>query len=111
MSKACLEHTLHAWQTPLPTAGEQDVHMECHDSASIEDLWSSPFIPIMPCCSFLVNQDHLPLGMRQNGKSLDDVELPPWAASPADFIVKHRQALESPAVSANLHQWLDLIFG
>ena len=62
-------------------------------------------------CSFLVNSEHLPLGTRQNGKSLDDVELPPWARSPQHFIAVHRAALESPFVSANLHHWLDLIFG
>ena len=63
------------------------------------------------CCSFLVNLEKLPLGLRQNGKSVDSVELPAWAASPQDFIAKHRAALESPYVSANLHHWLDLIFG
>ncbi|DBA77988.1 hypothetical protein WJX77_012160 [Trebouxia sp. C0004] len=61
--------------------------------------------------SFLVNNDSLPLGCRQNGKSVDAVELPRWANSPQDFIAKHRAALESPFVSANLHHWLDLIFG
>ncbi len=74
--------------------------------------------PTLPCpslacltCSFLVNNDRLPLGCRQNGKPVDAVELPPWANSPQDFIAKHRAALESPFVSANLHHWLDLIFG
>ncbi len=62
-------------------------------------------------CSFLVNNERLPLGSRQNGESVDAVELPPWANSPQDFIAKHRAALESPFVSANLHHWLDLIFG
>ena len=62
-------------------------------------------------CSFLVNNERLPLGLRQNGKSVDAVELPAWAKSPQDFIAKHRAALESPFVSANLHHWLDLIFG
>ncbi|KAL3135309.1 hypothetical protein ABBQ32_007505 [Trebouxia sp. C0010 RCD-2024] len=61
--------------------------------------------------SFLVNSERLPLGLRQTGKSVDAVELPPWANSPQDFIAKHRAALESPFVSANLHHWLDLIFG
>lgn len=63
------------------------------------------------CFSFLVNSERLPLGLRQTGKSVDAVELPPWANSPQDFIAKHRAALESPFVSANLHHWLDLIFG
>ena len=45
---------------------------------------------------FLVNMNKLDLGILQATKSrVDDVELPPWAASPQDFIDKHRQALVS----------------
>jgi factor associated with neutral sphingomyelinase activation len=40
-----------------------------------------------------------------------DVELPPWAHSPAHLLAVHRAALEAPYVSAHLHQWIDLIFG
>lgn len=40
-----------------------------------------------------------------------DVELPPWASSPLDFIKKNRAALESPVVSATLPYWIDMIFG
>ena len=73
----------------------------------------------------------LPLGVRQSGAAVEDVELPPWAAtsawggggelqqgggsallpSPAGFLAVNRAALESPHVSANLHRWIDLIFG
>ncbi|KCV72949.1 hypothetical protein H696_00503 [Fonticula alba] len=43
---------------------------------------------------------------------LPDVELPPWAKNdPTKFIRMHREALESDFVSANLHKWIDLIFG
>ncbi len=42
---------------------------------------------------------------------VDDVILPPWAASPHDFIAQHQRALESDHVSRNLHNWIDLIFG
>ncbi len=61
--------------------------------------------------SFLVNTDHLALGTRQNGRAVNNVELPPWAQSPAHFLALHCAALESPFVSANLHHWIDLIFG
>ena len=40
-----------------------------------------------------------------------DVKLPPWANSAEQFIALHRRALESEYVSANLHLWIDLIFG
>lgn len=40
-----------------------------------------------------------------------DVTLPPWAASPYEFVRLHRLALESDFVSNNLHHWIDLIFG
>uniref|UniRef100_A0A061R8P8 Beach domain-containing protein n=1 Tax=Tetraselmis sp. GSL018 TaxID=582737 RepID=A0A061R8P8_9CHLO len=65
----------------------------------------------LPDSSFLVNRHGLALGRRQNGRSVGDVLLPPWARDPDDFIAKHRAALESPTVSANLHKWIDLIFG
>ncbi|KAK3158666.1 hypothetical protein QOZ80_2AG0140040 [Eleusine coracana subsp. coracana] len=44
-------------------------------------------------------------------RRLGPVILPPWAENPADFIHKHRKALESDHVSAHLHEWIDLIFG
>ena len=42
---------------------------------------------------------------------MDEVKLPPWAAGAEDFLRQHRAAMESPFVSANLHHWIDLIFG
>lgn len=61
---------------------------------------------------FLTNKLGLGLGKRQNGEPVGDVELPPWArGSPAWFLTLHRAALEAPFVSANLHHWIDLIFG
>nr|XP_036853892.1 protein FAN isoform X3 [Manis javanica] len=61
--------------------------------------------------SFLVNSLKLDLGKRQGGQMVDDVELPPWAQSPEDFLKKSRDALESNYVSEHLHEWIDLIFG
>ncbi|EGD75827.1 hypothetical protein PTSG_07946 [Salpingoeca rosetta] len=60
---------------------------------------------------FLVNSSNFDLGCLQSGERLNDVVLPPWARDPHDFIMKHRQALESDYVSAHLHEWIDLIFG
>lgn len=62
---------------------------------------------------FLVNSNKYDFGSRQNmAQAIDAVELPPWAkGDPKIFIAKHREALESPFVSRNLHRWIDLIFG
>lgn len=60
---------------------------------------------------FLSNSECLNLGRRHDGDRVDDVELPPWARNPKDFIKKCRQALECKYVSERLHHWIDLIFG
>lgn len=60
---------------------------------------------------FLENKLKLDLGTRVNGKVVDDVKLPKWASSSKEFLRINREALESSYVSANLHQWIDLIFG
>ena len=62
---------------------------------------------------FLTNINAYNFGMRQgDGGVVNNVELPPWAkGDPKIFIAKHREALESPYVSQNLHQWIDLVFG
>ncbi|XP_042565532.1 WD repeat- and FYVE domain-containing protein 4 isoform X2 [Clupea harengus] len=61
---------------------------------------------------FLINTNNLQFGCMQDGTSLGDVVLPPWAkGDPQEFIRIHREALESEYVSAHLHLWVDLIFG
>jgi hypothetical protein len=62
---------------------------------------------------FLVNSNKFDFGLLQNmTTAIDSVELPPWAkGDPKIFIEKHREALESPYVSENLHHWIDLVFG
>lgn len=62
---------------------------------------------------FLQNPNAYDFGARQNSsRSISSVELPPWAkGDPKIFIAKHREALESPHVSRNLHKWIDLVFG
>jgi factor associated with neutral sphingomyelinase activation len=42
---------------------------------------------------FLLNNDDLDLVHRHSGERLNDVDLPPWAKSPRDFIKKHAKAL------------------
>jgi len=62
--------------------------------------------------SFLRNSAKYPLGQTQEGLQVDDVELPDWAnGSPETYVAVNRLALESEYVSANLHHWIDLIFG
>ena len=53
----------------------------------------------------------LNLGRLQGNQLLSDVTLPPWAASPEEFVRIQREALESDYVSKNLHLWIDLVFG
>jgi hypothetical protein len=61
---------------------------------------------------FLDNHNQLTLGQRQNGTLVSQVDLPPWAnGSSQVFVEVMRAALESEYVSANLHHWIDLIFG
>ena len=60
----------------------------------------------------LVNSNHVDFGTTSKGIQLNDVVLPPWAdGSPEQFIRIQRNALESEYVSANLHHWIDMIFG
>lgn len=61
--------------------------------------------------SFLVNMEGIDFGERSSGVQVGDVDLPRWASDAADFVQKLADALESPHVSANLHLWIDLIFG
>ncbi|KAI8325938.1 hypothetical protein GQ54DRAFT_250480, partial [Martensiomyces pterosporus] len=88
---------------------------------SISDAWNScmtgpgdvkelvPEFFYLP--EFLVNLSSVDLGKKQDGTRLGDVKLPPWASTPEEFVRINRQALESDYVSANLHRWIDLIFG
>lgn len=91
---------------------------------SIPDAWISAsqknktdvreLIPEFFCLpEFLTNMNNYDFGKRQStGLKVDDVTLPPWAkGDPKIFIAKHREALESPYVSENLHHWIDLVFG
>nr|CDS28413.2 hypothetical transcript [Hymenolepis microstoma] len=79
-----------------------------HNMADVRELIPEFFY--LP--DFLVNSNHFDFGCKQNGVRVDSVVLPPWAkGDPREFIKQHREALESEFVSANLHHWIDLIFG
>ena len=60
---------------------------------------------------FLLNKEKYNFGYTQQGTKVDDVELPPWAPNAHEFVRLNREILESDFVSANLHKWIDLIFG
>lgn len=61
--------------------------------------------------NFLKNLNHFALGKRHDQRVVNDVQLPPWAKTPEEFVTLHRAALESELVSQHLHEWVDLIFG
>ncbi|OMJ72860.1 hypothetical protein SteCoe_28600 [Stentor coeruleus] len=51
------------------------------------------------------------LGITHDKIKVINIEPPKWAESNWDFLVKHRMILESPSVSEELPNWIDLIFG
>ncbi|XP_048774132.2 neurobeachin-like isoform X3 [Ostrea edulis] len=64
------------------------------------------FLPEM-----FINQNRYKFGKQEDGAEVGDVEMPPWAKNPDDFVRINRMALESEFVSCQLHHWIDLIFG
>ncbi|KJH44679.1 Beige/BEACH domain protein [Dictyocaulus viviparus] len=56
------------------------------------------------------NENGFEFGTRSDGVKVSDVILPKWASSPEEFVLLHRQALESDLVSCQLNQWIDLYF-
>ena len=58
-----------------------------------------------------INMNGYKLGTQEDGRKVSEVELPPWASTPHEFVRINRQALESEFVSCQIHQWIDLIFG
>jgi hypothetical protein len=68
----------------------------------IPEFYSAP--------EFLTNSEGFDLG-QVNGRSIDEVLLPPWARTPFEFVYIMRKALESDLVSQSIHHWIDLIWG
>ena len=60
---------------------------------------------------FLVNSDKFNFGETIKKGIVNNVELPAWSKTPHDFIHKHLKALESDVCSAEISNWIDLIFG
>eukprot|EP01132_Coremiostelium_polycephalum_P009076 gene9076-11116_t len=78
-----------------------------HSTTDVKEL--IPEFYYMP--EFLINHNGFNFGIKQNGVPISDVKLPPWAPTAQDFVRINREALESEYVSANLHKWIELIFG
>lgn len=77
------------------------------DTSDVKELipeWY--FLPEM-----FYNASTYKFGARSDGNVVSDVELPPWAKTPEEFIRINRMALESEFVSCQLNHWIDLIFG
>lgn len=81
----------------------------CNNKTDVREL--TPEFFCLP--EFLTNVNGYNFGTKEStGERVDSVTLPPWAkGDPKLFIAKHREALECPHVSRNLHQWIDIIFG
>ncbi|KAJ3655160.1 hypothetical protein Zmor_014297 [Zophobas morio] len=88
-----------------------DVFKNCQTNMSDFKELIPEFYDVEEEGKFLVNNLGINFGYRHNGLKVGDVELPPWAESPKNFVDKLRGALESDIVSQSLHQWIDLIFG
>ena len=81
----------------------------CIDNAGTDN---KELVPEMFYMSFAFdNIDGMKLGRTSRGIDVSKVIPPNWAVSNWDFIIKHRNLLESWAVSKELHNWIDLIFG
>uniref|UniRef100_A0A0L8HLN3 BEACH domain-containing protein n=2 Tax=Octopus bimaculoides TaxID=37653 RepID=A0A0L8HLN3_OCTBM len=59
-----------------------------------------------------LNSEGFDFGTKQTGDLVWDVQLPSWCQGNARlFVLIHRQALESPYVSENIHRWINLVYG
>ncbi|XP_055893443.1 neurobeachin-like isoform X6 [Biomphalaria glabrata] len=77
------------------------------DTSDVKEL-----IPEFFCLpEMLTNSNHYNLGKQEDGTLVEDVQLPPWAKTPEEFIRINKMALESEFVSCQIHNWIDLIFG
>jgi len=57
--------------------------------------------------TFLVNSHDAELGFDHLNRKVNDVELPPWAESPREFVLRNRKSLDSTDITP----WINLNFG
>ncbi|GFN84010.1 histone-lysine N-methyltransferase SETMAR [Plakobranchus ocellatus] len=77
------------------------------DTSDVKEL-----IPEFFCLpEMFTNNNKYNLGKQEDGTVVSDVELPPWAKTPEEFVRINKMALESEFVSCQIHNWIDLIFG
>ncbi|XP_074031053.1 protein FAN [Leptinotarsa decemlineata] len=88
-----------------------DAYKNCLSNMSDFKELIPEFYDVAEGGKFLLNNMGINFGYRHNNVKVGDVQLPPWAQSPSDFVNILREALESDIVSKNLHNWIDLIFG
>ncbi|KAL4509991.1 hypothetical protein ABPG72_010184 [Tetrahymena utriculariae] len=87
---------------------EDSFRCATEDNADIREL--IPELFYLP--ELFLNLNKEDFGIRQTGERVDNVEIPQWAdRNPFKFVVLHRKALESEAVSSSISNWIDLIFG
>ena len=65
------------------------------------------FLPEM-----FLNLNRVRFGTTQQGELVDNVKLPKWCDNdPFKYVSALRELMESDYVSANIHLWIDYIFG
>uniref|UniRef100_A0A914I680 Uncharacterized protein n=1 Tax=Globodera rostochiensis TaxID=31243 RepID=A0A914I680_GLORO len=111
-TSVALEYQDNNFDIPDRLFGSMDTTWRLSSSESTTD-----FKELIPEFFYLYemfrNSDELELGVRQSGDRVDHVQVPPWCprADQRLFCLIHRHALENHYVTANLHHWIDLIFG
>lgn len=103
-----------------------EIHKQCHDGSF--DTYNRLFLSIpdsyaiatsnqtlnfelppefFSFSGFMINADNIIV----SEKKLPDVALPVWCESPDQFVLYHRNELESDFVSKNISYWIDCTYG
>nr|XP_023018434.1 protein FAN-like [Leptinotarsa decemlineata] len=81
-----------------------DAYKNCLSNMSDFKELIPEFYDVAEGGKFLLNNMGINFGYRHNNVKVGDVQLPPWAQSPSEFVNILREALESDIVSKNLHK-------